>query len=585
MIGMLGFLVAALPAFALPLAGPGAGAGAISRASQAPGGAEPDSYSAWPSISADGNRIAFMSDAANLVLNDLNGLVDVFVVDRTTGVTLRVSTSPTGEADGVSDGPRISADGSCVAFVSDATNLVAGDTNGVSDVFVRDLASGVVTRVSVRTDGVEGNGAAISPALSTDGRFVAFEARATNFVPGVYPRNVFVHDRSNATTHLVNTDANGVPGESAGANPAISADGRYVAFECWSRFDPADDNGWGDVYVKDRTAGTIFRASLDDIGGTIYDANCESPAISADGRFVAFVTYASGVVPMDGNNRDDIFLRDTQLGVTTQVSIAPDGSTGTSDSRAPEISSDGGYVTFVSRATNLVQNDTNLHWDVFVRDLAANTTRRVSLSETGAEGPLNSSMPAISGQGRFVAFHTGAAFVASDVNATHDIYVHDRWSTAGSITCAGDGSGAPCPCGNTGSTGHGCGHSGNAAGALLRAAGNPSLLSDGLQLSASEMPQTMALLFQGTTALAGGAGLVFGDGLRCGGGSVMRLVTRPTVQGRLDYPGPTDPPVSVLGLVPGPGVRVYQVWYRNAADFCTSATFNWTNGIQVDWQT
>ncbi|MBL8863780.1 MAG: hypothetical protein JNK02_17455 [Planctomycetes bacterium] len=149
--------------------------------------------------------------------------------------------------------------------------------------------------------------------------------------------------------------------------------------------------------------------------------------------------------------------------------------------------------------------------------------------------------------------------------------------------CFGDGSGTPCPCGNVGGPANGCASSVNAAGANLAASGITSLSADSLVLAGSGMPNSSALYFQGTTQLAGGLGAVFGDGLRCAGGTVIRLGTKSNVAGASLYPAGGDPAVSVRGLVGAPGLRTYQVWYRNAAAFCTSDTFNLTNGIAVTW--
>jgi hypothetical protein len=151
--------------------------------------------------------------------------------------------------------------------------------------------------------------------------------------------------------------------------------------------------------------------------------------------------------------------------------------------------------------------------------------------------------------------------------------------------CAGDGTATPCPCGNAGAPGNGCANSIDANGGHIGATGGASLANDTLVLAGSGMPDSSALYFQGTGQANGGLGLVFGDGLRCAGGSIVRLVTRANVAGASQYPGPGDPPVSVRGLVPaGGGVRTYQIWYRNAAAYCTPDTFNLTNAVEVSWQ-
>jgi hypothetical protein len=154
---------------------------------------------------------------------------------------------------------------------------------------------------------------------------------------------------------------------------------------------------------------------------------------------------------------------------------------------------------------------------------------------------------------------------------------------AGTIFCSGDGSGTACPCGNAGVANHGCASSVNAQGAELRASGTPSLSADSVALEGAGMPSSSALYFQGTTQANGGAGSVFGDGLRCAGGSIIRLKAVTNVGGTSHYPGAGNPSVSVKGAITAPGVRTYQVWYRNAAAFCTPSTFNLTNGVEVTW--
>ncbi|MBL8863751.1 MAG: hypothetical protein JNK02_17310 [Planctomycetes bacterium] len=149
--------------------------------------------------------------------------------------------------------------------------------------------------------------------------------------------------------------------------------------------------------------------------------------------------------------------------------------------------------------------------------------------------------------------------------------------------CAGDGGGAPCPCGNSGGAGRGCANSVDAAGGLLQATGWASVGSDSLALLGSGMPNSSALYFQGTSAAAAGAGTAFGDGLRCAAGSVVRLGTKTNGAGASQYPTGGDPSVSVRGGVAPGDTRVYQVWYRNAAAFCTADTFNLTNGLRVQW--
>jgi hypothetical protein len=154
----------------------------------------------------------------------------------------------------------------------------------------------------------------------------------------------------------------------------------------------------------------------------------------------------------------------------------------------------------------------------------------------------------------------------------------------GTVFCPGDGSGTACPCGNNSAVGSNSGCvSSLSVGGHLGGTGNPSIATDTVVLQGSSMPNSSALYFQGTTQLSGGLGVVFGDGLRCAGGSVIRLGTLVNAGGMSQYPTGAQQPVSVKGAITAPGTRTYQTWYRNAAPFCTPSTFNLTNGLSVTW--
>jgi Tol biopolymer transport system component len=393
-------------------------------------GAQGDSDSYYPSISADGRYVTFESDATNLVSGDTNAKFDVFVRDRQTGTTTRVSKSSAGaEGNDISEYPTISADGRYVTFESDATNLVSGDTNGAVDVFVRDRQAGTTTRVSKSNAGVEGDDASLNPAISSDGRYVAFHSIATNLVSGDTNGNsdIFVRDRQTGTTTRVSRDSAGVEGNGDSNYPSLSADGRYVAF--WSNANnlvSGDTNAVTDVFVRDRQTGTTTRVSRDSAG---VEGNDDSlrPSISADGRYVAFWSYATNLVTGDTNGAVDVFVRDRQTGTTTRVSRDSAGVEGNDDSYTPSISADGRYVTFESDATNLVSGDTNAMYDIFVRDRQTGTTTLVARDSAGVVGNGPSEYPTISSDGRYVAFHSIATnLVSGDTNAMYDIFVRDR---------------------------------------------------------------------------------------------------------------------------------------------------------------
>jgi Tol biopolymer transport system component/cold shock CspA family protein len=415
-----------------------------------------------PSISADGRYVAFESDATNLVPGDTDACgqppntyncPDIFVRDRQTSTTERVSVSSGGvQANGESWTPSISADGRYVAFDSDATNLVADDTNAKTDVFVHDRQTGVTERVSVGYLG-EGNLGSLAPSISADGRYVAFESDATNLVSGDTNgvTDVFVHDRQTGATERVSVSSTGTQGDQPSYDAALSGNGRYVAFQSSATNLVADDtNAKTDVFVRDRQTGTTTRVSVDSAGAQANGTSCfrgleaiRCPAISADGRYVAFYSLASNLVPADTNGAQDVFVHDLQTRATTRASVDSAGYEGNDWSMQPAISSDGRYVAFDSLASNLVAGDTNTARDVFLHDRHTGATLRVSVSSASGEGDHGSLQAAISADGRYVAFSSFASnLVPGDTNNfcgpgrdenCPDVFVHDRGIPVGGI--------------------------------------------------------------------------------------------------------------------------------------------------------
>jgi Tol biopolymer transport system component len=287
------------------------------------------------------------------------------------GITERVSVDSSGnQGNGDSIVPGISGDGRFVAFSSNASNLVPGDINGLRDVFVHDGQSGVTERVSVSSSGEEGNGNSdphteISISISGDGRFVVFGSWASNLVPdddNGMP-DIFVHARQTGETERVSVASGGVESVGESQSPAISADGRYVAFGSWGEdLVPGDSNTWIDVFVHDRVTSTTERVSVSSTGeeGNSSSGDDSQIYISADGRFVAFVSHASNLVPDDNNDEYDIFVHDRQTGETERVSVSSAGAESNGFDWWPSISDDGRYVAFESGASNLVPGDTNI---------------------------------------------------------------------------------------------------------------------------------------------------------------------------------------------------------------------------------
>jgi Tol biopolymer transport system component len=402
-----------------------------------------NSFSGNPSISADGRFVAFSSGASNLVPGDTNNTGDIFVRDRLTNTTTRVSVDSAGnQTNSDSYNPSISADGRFVAFASDASNIVPGDTNSSRDILVRDRLTNTTTRVSVDSAGNQANSFSSDPSISADGRFVAFDSFASNLVPGDTNResDIFVRDTLTNTTTGVSVDSAVNQGNTYSYNPSISADGRFVAFisNIYNPFNirVADRKEDTEIFVRDRLTNTTTRVSVDSAGNQ-GNGSFSDPSISADGRFVAFSSDASNIVPGDTNNRDDIFVWDTLTNTTTRVSVDSAGNQRNSGSYSPSISADGRFVAFddTSRPPSLFigdvgrQGTTSISEGIFVRDRLTNTTTNVSVDSAGNSGGGGS--PSISADGRFVAFSSESSnIVPGDTNNSNDIFVVDINSTS-----------------------------------------------------------------------------------------------------------------------------------------------------------
>jgi Tol biopolymer transport system component len=423
----------------------------IQRASVTSAGEQGDGWSSDAALSGDGRYVAFQSYATNLVAGDTNGLGDIFVHDLVTGATERVNlNSNEGQTTGGGGSwePTVSQDGRFVAFWSDATNLDPADTDPIYDIFVRDRTGGTTELISVASDETKGNGYSYSPSISGEGRYVAFHSSATNLVAGDNNgrQDVFVRDRTGGTTELVSVSSDEVKGTGDSFNPSISADGRYVAFtSSATNLHPLDANTDIDIFVRDRIDGTTVLASVSSAGEK-GNSSSQYPTISADGRYVSFVSGANNLVTGDTNNASDVFVRDLQQGSTERVSIGDgeeEGNSGTIG-YGGGISSDGRYVVFPSDATNLVADDTNSLPDVFRRDRTAGETLRVNLNSTGTQmtdGYFYES-PVIAGNGMVIAFVTGSTtLVAGETGTYDDVFVVTMAHYTLNVTLAGTGAG------------------------------------------------------------------------------------------------------------------------------------------------
>lgn len=347
------------------------------RVSVASDGTQANDSSDEVSISDDGRYVAFYSYATNLVSNDTNGQGDIFVHDRQTGATTRVNVANDGtQANSHSYQARISGNGRFVTFYSYATNLVSGDTNSNYDIFVHDRQTATTSRVSVATGGAQSNNQSFDPSISTDGRYVAFRSYATNLVSGDTNNayDVFLHDRETTTTTRVSVASDGTQGNNASNYGSVSGNGQYVVFtSSATNLVSGDTNGGEDVFVRDVINGTTTRVNVasdgtqaDTSSNYYYYYNNTKPTISSDGTYVAFGSYTSNLVPGDTNGYEDVFIHNRLNATTVRVNVSAEGLQANGDGYWAQISSDGRFVSFSSYASNLVPGDTNNSWDVFV---------------------------------------------------------------------------------------------------------------------------------------------------------------------------------------------------------------------------
>ncbi|MGD8353063.1 MAG: hypothetical protein PVJ01_02765 [Pseudomonadota bacterium] len=385
-----------------------------------------DSY--FPALSSDGYYVAFYSFATNLVPSDANGQADIFLHDTETGLTSRVSVSTAGtEANNYNGEPAVSGDGRYVVFTSSADNLVPSDTNLDSDVFMHDTVTAMTWRVSVSSAGTEGNAGSFSPDVSTDGRYVSFISFATNMFAEAasYITDAFVRDTVSPLTTHVSVSSAGTPANGVGVfDSAISGNGNVVAFYGGSdNLVPGDNNDVHDMFIHDLGTAMTSRVSVSTMG-TEADAASGGQDVSADGHYVVFASSATNLVPDDTNGYQDVFLRDTQRGITSRVSVSTMGTEGNYPSIEPGISADGRYVVFSSMASNLVEGDNNSRTDIFLRDTRERTTTLLTKSAEGDLSNGDSHGPAISADGRVVVFHSEATnLVANTIPAdTVQIY-------------------------------------------------------------------------------------------------------------------------------------------------------------------
>jgi Tol biopolymer transport system component len=413
-----------------PVVGPPLGPSNLVRVSVDSVGRQSNADSNTAALSPDGNYVAFVSSADNLVPGDGNHLSDVFLHHLRTGATTRVSVGDAGqEAELECLAPSVSRDGRRVVFQSDSANLVPGDTNGFADVFLRDIEHGTTSRVSLGMHGNEAELPCFEPALSADGRTVAFVSYATNLGAGwtIGIQDVFVRDLVLGTLECVSVGPAGVTANHSSWDPSLSADGRYVAFYSQaSNLVPFDANGAHDVFVHDRQTGLTEMVSVSSTGAQANgpSVTCQ---ISADGRFVAFTSHAGNLVPGDHNTDSDVFVHDRASGTTELASQSSFGEIGDEESDHPGISGDGRWVVFHSMAENLGTPDDQMVRDVYLRDRLLGTTVCLSIGLHLGQTNEESQGPVIAADMPMVAFESPSGnLVTKDTNQSTDIFVGNR---------------------------------------------------------------------------------------------------------------------------------------------------------------
>jgi len=414
--------------------------GITSRVSVASDGSQGNGPSFQPTISGDGRYVAFVSDASNLVDGDTNGKGDIFLHDTQTGETTLVSIASDGsQGKDHSHDPAISRDGRYIAFFSGAPhvnssnyvwgdgNTFIGDSNGRGDIFLHDSQTGETTLISVANDGSQGNDDSEKPSISSNGRYIAFQSDASNLVNGDTNEemDVFLHDSQTGETTLISVANDGSPGNDWSYDPSISGDGRFVAFVS-DATNLVNGAKLGGVFLHDTQTGETALVSVAS-DGSLSNGSDGSPSISEDGRYVSFYSDATTLVDEDTNWESDIFLRDIFTDKTTLVSVASDGSQGNSSSLGSSLSGDGRYVVFESFASNLDSGDTNgERLDVFLHNTQTDKTTLVSVASDVGQGNSLSDRQSISGDGRYVVFTSLANnLVSGDTNETADVYIFD----------------------------------------------------------------------------------------------------------------------------------------------------------------
>jgi len=380
-----------------------------------------------PAFSPDGTKVAFRSSASNLVAGDTNATSDIFLKDLTTGAITLLSADSLGiQGSGTTSDISFSPDGTKILLRSAASNLTPGDTNGTWDIFLKDLTTGAVSLVSSNSSGIQANHAVDDARFSPDGTKVLFSSFASNLVEGDINGtwDVFLKDLTTGSVARISTGNGGLEGNNTSGDPVFSPDGTKIAFTSdASNLVTGDTNGARDIFLKDLTTGAITLISTDSSGAQA-NGNSDAVVFSPDGTKILFSSTASNLVNDDTNGTSDIFIKDLTTGAVTRVSTDSAGVEGNGHSDNAHFSPDGTKVVFRSLASNLVTGDTNAVRDSFVKDLVTGEITRISTDLLGNQANAESLRPVFSPDGTKIVFDSFASnLVTGDTNGHQDVFV------------------------------------------------------------------------------------------------------------------------------------------------------------------
>lgn len=552
-------------------------------------------------LSADGRFVAFLSVASNLVPGDVGGIADVFVRDLQTGAIARESVSSAGVAANMNCWkPELSGDGRFVVFVSGSSNLVPGYVPNSFELFVRDRAASTTAVVSYGLGGVESDRGVVvpnfvGPSISHDGRFVAFVSPSTNLVVGDTnaSSDVFVRDLLTGGIERVPALPGGVEPNGYATDVDLSADGRWVVFtSVASNLVAGDVNGASDVFAYDRSTGALTIVSATAIGDR-GSANSDQGVVSADGQWVAFTSAATNFASTHSSGMRQVYIKNLATLAVAPVSYSLFGGEPNLESERPVISADGRYVAFDSLGSDLADYDYD-YWkrDVYLYDRGLGSTRRISVSSSLTEDYAGSAVASVSADASSISFGSSSQdFVLGHAHGQSDVYVHTANVNESRIECSGNGIAVGCPCGMSSIQNRGCPNSVSSNGALLYGVGSSSVSVDSIRLEIKGVPfGTVVVYVQSALSPMGGVGSVFGDGLSCVLGTVRRLATSSSAGGLWAEPGSFSNlgwtpgvSISVLGGVTAGQTRWYQAFYRDDAAYCTVSMWNATNSFRLEW--